>query len=93
VKYGVVFFSVAIALLPSFPAAAQNRPEGRGFGPGNPARPPAPQRVPVRDPVAENRNASRHMQMTPEQRQQLRRDIHDHGRDIYRDRGKGGQRR
>jgi hypothetical protein len=24
--------------------------------------------------------------MTPEQRRQLRRDVHDHGRDIYRDR-------
>jgi hypothetical protein len=92
VKYWVVFFSLATALLP-FPVAAQNRPEGRGFGQGNPARPPAPQRVPVRDPAAENRNPNHRMQMTPEQRQQLRRDIHDHGRDIYRDRGAGGRRR
>jgi len=89
----VVFLSVAMGLLSSFPAAAQNRPEGRGFGQGNSARPPAPQRVPVRDASAEGRNANRPMQMTPEQRQQLRRDIHDHGRDIYRDRGRGGRRR
>jgi len=87
VKFLVVFFSVAL-LLPSFPAAAQNR-----SGPGNPARPPSPQRVPVRDATTDNRNADRPMQMTPEQRQQLRRDIHDHGREIYRERGKGGRRR
>lgn len=91
-KFLVVFFSVAL-LLPSFPAAAQNRSERGGFGPGNPARPPSPQRVPVRDATTDNRNAGRPMQMTPEQRQQLRRDIHDHGQDIYRERGKGGRRR
>jgi len=93
VKRLVVFFSVAMVLLPSLPAAAQNRPERGGFGQANPARPPTPQRVPVRDATPDNRNASRSTQMTPEQRQQLRRDIHDHGRDIYRDRGNRGQRR
>jgi len=92
VKYLVVFFSVAMLLL-AVPAAAQNGPDERRFGQGNSLRQPAPQRVPVRERAVENRNANRSMQMTPEQRQQLRRDIHDHGRDIYRDRGNARQRR
>jgi len=40
--------------------------------------------VPARDTT--NRDVNRDARMTPEQRRQLRRDVHDHGRDIYRDR-------
>jgi hypothetical protein len=40
--------------------------------------------VPARDTT--NRDANRDARMTPEQRRQLRRDVHDHGRDIYRGR-------
>jgi len=92
VKHLVVFCSIAIALLASFPAAAQGGPGGRRFGHAGPPRQPPPQRVPVRDATADQRNANP-MRLTPEQRQQLRRDIHDHGRDIYRDRGEAPRRR
>lgn len=92
VKSLVVFCSMAVVLLASFQAVAQQPDMSRRLGQDGPPRQP-PQRVPVRDAAAQDRNAGRPMQMTPEQRQQLRRDIHDHGRDIYRERGKGGRRR
>jgi hypothetical protein len=77
---------VVLILLASLPAAAQQQAEGaRGAGRGAPGRPTPPQQVPARDTT--NRDA----RMTPEQRRQLRRDVHDHGRDIYR--GRSGQNR
>ena len=89
----VVLCSIATLLLVTFPAAAQNSPGDRRFGQGSRVRQPPPQRVPARDATGEDRKARRDVRMTPEQRQQLRRDIHDHGRDIYRDRGDAGRRR
>ncbi len=53
---------------------------------GPPGRPTPPQQVPARD------TANRDARMTPEQRRQLRRDVHDHGRDIYRERTTGQNR-
>jgi hypothetical protein len=53
-----------------------------------PMRPvPPPQREPMRD-FRDNRDAQdpRRGQLSPEERRQLRRDIGDHGRDVYRDR-------
>ena len=77
--------SVVLILLASPPAAAQQQSQGdRGAGRGTPGRPTPPQQVPARDTT--NRDANRDARMTPEQRRQLRRDVHDHGRDIYRDR-------
>jgi len=71
---------VALILLTALPAAAQHAQGGRGIGRGAPGRPTPPQQVPARD------TANRDARMTPEQRRQLRRDVHEHGRDIYRDR-------
>jgi len=42
--------------------------------------------MPARDAGGQKRDANRDARMTPEQRRQLRRDVNDHGRDIYRDR-------
>jgi len=73
--------AAVLILLGSLPAAAQQDQQGgRGIGRGAPGRPTPPQQVPARDTT--NRDA----RMTPEQRRQLRRDVHDHGRDIYRER-------
>jgi hypothetical protein len=81
VKSLIVFGCMLAVLLASFPALAQHAQGGRGAARG-PGRPTPPQQVPARDTTVQNRDA----RMTPEQRQQLRRDVHDHGRDIYRDR-------
>ena len=72
----------ALLLAPvSLPAAAQHaQGGGRQAGPG---RPSAPQQAPARDMRWQQRDANRDARMTPEQRRQLRRDVVDHGRDIY----------
>jgi hypothetical protein len=70
---------VLVALL-ALPAAAQHAGGGRQAGPG---RPSTPQQVPARDMKQTQREANRDARMTPEQRRQLRRDVVDHGRDIY----------
>jgi hypothetical protein len=86
VRFLIALGGVALILLASLPAAAQQgQGQGaRGIGRGAPGRPTPPQQVPARDTT--NRDAHRDARMTPEQRRQLRRDVHDHGRDIYRDR-------
>lgn len=81
---------VALILLASLPAAAQQGQGSRGLGRGAPGRPTPPQQVPARDTT--NREANRDARMTPEQRRQLRRDVVDHGRDIYGGRPKPNQR-
>jgi len=81
VKSLIVFGCVVTVLLASVSALAQHGQGGRGAARGGPARPTAPQQIPARD-TTQTRDA----RMTPEQRQQLRRDVHDHGREIYRDR-------
>jgi hypothetical protein len=70
-----------LAALVSLPAAAQHAQGGRNAqGPG---RATPPQQVPARDMRWQQRDANRDARMTPEQRRQLRRDVADHGRDIY----------
>jgi len=87
VKSLVVLGGIVLILLASLPATAQHDPGGRRFGQGGPGRPAPPQQVPARDTSwQQNRDSNREARMTPEQRRQLRRDVHDHGRDIYRDR-------
>ena len=71
---------VLLAALVSLPAAAQRGQGGRGAGPG---RPTPPQQAAPRDMRQQQRDANRDVRMTPEQRRQLRRDVADHGRDIY----------
>ena len=73
--------SVLLAALVSLPASAQHgQSGGRSAGPGRPA---SPQQVPARDMRQQQRDANHDARMTPEQRRQLRRDVADHGRDIY----------
>ena len=72
--------ALLLALAP-LPAAAQHaQGGGRQAGPG---RPTAPQQAPAHDMRQQQRDANRDARMTPEQRRQLRRDVADHGRDIY----------
>ena len=83
-RFLIALGGVALILLTSLPAAAQHGQANRGLGRGAPGRPTPPQQVPARDVAGQN--ANRDARMTPEQRRQLRRDVHDHGRDIYRER-------
>jgi hypothetical protein len=85
-RFLIALAGAVLILLASLPGAAQQQAQdGRGVGRAAPGRPTPPQQVPARDTT--NRDA----RMTPEQRRQLRRDVHDHGRDIYR--GRSGQNR
>ena len=83
VKSLIAVFGMLI-LLTSLPAMAQQG--GKRSGPGAPERHMPPQPVPARDTEWQHRDMHRDKRMTPEQRRQLRRDVHNHGRDIYRDR-------
>ena len=78
--------SAALLLALSLPAAAQHGQGGGRVERAGPARPAAPQQIPARNAGMQNQGAPRDARMTPEERRQLRRDVHDHGRDIYRDR-------
>ena len=84
VMAGVAFF-LAFAL----PVQAQpSQPPGPRFarpGPA-PARPAPPQQIPAHNAGPHNAIPQRDPRMSPDERRQLRRDVHDHGRDIYRDR-------
>ena len=90
VRFLIAAGAVALILLASLPAEAQQGQGNRGLGRGAPGRPTPPQQVPARDTT--NRDANPDARMTPEQRRQLRRDVHDHGRDIYRERAAGRNR-
>lgn len=85
VKGWIVLSGIALILLTSLPAMSQHG--GKRLGQGGPSRPgPPPPQMPARDAGWQKRDANRDARMTPEQRRQLRRDVQDHGRDIYRDR-------
>ena len=83
-KGWIVLSGIALVALTSLPAMSQQG--GKRLGPGGPGRQTPPPQAPVRDAGLQKRDANRDARMTPEQRRQLRRDVHDHGRDIYRDR-------
>ena len=72
----------ALVLLASFPALAQKG--GKRMEQGGPSRHTQGQQVPTGATGPQHRDAHLEGRMTPEQRQQLRRDVHKHGRDIYR---------
>lgn len=78
-----------VMLLASWPAAAEQ---------GTPVRraeraAPAPHGRPMPPPQREGPHAQPAQdRMTPEERQQLRRDIRQHGRDVYRERRQEGSR-
>jgi hypothetical protein len=73
-----------LVLLASFPAAAQKG--GKRMEQGGPPRHAQGQQVPASDAAPHHRDAHLEGRMTPEQRQQLRRDVHKHGRELYRER-------
>ena len=87
----VITAGIAMLLAAAWHAHAQ--PPGPGGGrrdmdpPTRPMQPMPPQREPARD-FRGDRDAQdpRRGQMSPEERRQLRRDIGDYGRDVYRDR-------
>ncbi len=72
--------ALLLALVPFASSAQHAQGGGRQAGPG---RPTPPQQFPARDMRQQQRDANRDARMTPEQRRQLRRDVVDHGRDIY----------
>lgn len=65
-------------------AALAQRGQERGFAPAG-AR-PAPKPAPAQQVSAQSPEGPRGGRMTSEERQQLRRDVNNHGREIYRDR-------
>ena len=80
----LIMASIATLLTAAWPAHAQQPPGNGRRGMDQPMRPmPPPQRdqMPPRDAQDPLRG-----QLTPDERRQLRRDIGDHGRDVYRDR-------
>ncbi|MCX7891914.1 MAG: hypothetical protein N2544_06050 [Burkholderiales bacterium] len=92
----------AAALVAALPAAAQQEPaygppRGEPGGPGPMHREyrGEPGKREFRYPDDPYRHGRRGGAMTPDERRQLRRDIDDAGRDLYRDRpdrpGKGGR--
>jgi hypothetical protein len=84
VKLFIALAGVILILAASFPAMAQGARGSHRAGPGGPGR-PVPQQVPVRSAGLQNPDG-RGGRLTPQERQQLKRDVNDHGRDIYRDR-------
>ncbi len=85
-KWLVAFAGVIMILSVSLPAMAQGGRGGHGAGPGpRGAGRAAPQQGPVRNAALQNPDARGGGRLTPQERQQLKRDVNDHGRDIYRD--------
>jgi hypothetical protein len=90
VKELLAIASMIVVLLASWPAGAQQgTPVERAERSG-----PPPQGRPMPMPMAPLQGAPARApqdRMTPEERQQLRRDIHQHGRDVYRQRRQQGR--
>ena len=97
VKRVLVIVGMFAALLAAWSAAAQSDPQGSqgrrgermGPPPGRPMPPPRAAGLagpPGRPPM--ERMSER---MTPEDRRQLRQDIHQHGREVYRGRREEGK--
>jgi hypothetical protein len=73
---------------------AQAQPSGRRFPPpeqGRPAMPPPGKQVDDRR-NERDRGGQNWQRMSPEERRQLREDIGQHGREIYREKGRAGKR-
>ena len=87
-KRTLVFAGVLAALLAAWPAVAQQGsrgPHGRQGAPMSP--PPGRPMPPAREPGPVGPRGQPPMErMTPEDRRQLRQDIHQYGRDVYRGR-------
>lgn len=88
VRAWIAWSAAVLIALTSPPTLAQHARGMRGLGPLAPRRvaPPPPQQTSARELTSQSREA-RDARMTPEERKQLRQDVSDHGREIYRDRG------
>lgn len=86
-KLLAAFAGIFIALTASLPAQAQSydREQQRRFQQERQQLPPRDAGAPRQDERGAGRQ-SHPGQMTPEERRQLRRDIREHGREVYRDR-------
>lgn len=76
--------ALAVALAAAWPAFSQSRGQGRSAT----ERPPATQPLPPSRPAdmrERDKEPPRRATMTPDERRDLRRDIRDHGREVYRD--------
>ena len=86
----VIMAGIAALLAGAWPSHAQPQGPGGSRRMDQPMRPmppmPPPQREPMRDFRGGDAQDPRRGQLSPEERRQLRRDIGDHGRDVYRDR-------
>jgi hypothetical protein len=86
----LIMASIATLLVSAVPSYAQQ--QGGGGGRRGMDRPPMRQAPPPQQPQMPQRDFRndaqdpRRGQLSPEERRQLRRDIGDHGRDVYRDR-------
>jgi hypothetical protein len=93
VKHRVALLSSLLILAASLPAMAQRGEGGRRLEQVEPARSmPAQKQMPAREANRQNHEAPRDARMTPEARRQLRRDVHEHGREIYHERAGPGKR-
>jgi len=75
---------LAAALAAAWPAFAQTGPQGRRAT----DRPPPTQPMPPARPTdlrERDKETPRRATMTPDERRDLRQDIRDHGREVYRD--------
>jgi len=80
----ILIASLAAAFAAAWPAFAQTGPQGRSAT----DRPPPTQPVPPSRPAdmrERDKEPPRRATMTPDERRDLRRDIRDHGREVYRD--------
>jgi hypothetical protein len=85
----LIIACMATLLAAAWPGHAQQPPPGGGRrGMEQPMRPMPPQReqTPPQRDFQGGPQDPRRGQMSPDERRQLRRDIGDHGRDVYRDR-------
>jgi hypothetical protein len=78
---GLIFLLAMFAI--AMPAAAQRGKDARGFDKGA-ARPMPQRQATPRSAEQKTGEASHDKRMSPSERQQLRRDVNSHGREIYR---------
>jgi hypothetical protein len=80
----ILIAGLAAALASASPAFAQSGPQGRRATDRPPPTQPTPPARPA-DLRQGDKDTPRRATMTPDERRDLRRDIRDHGREVYRD--------
>jgi hypothetical protein len=89
-KRMMIVTGVAAALAVAWPAFAQSGSQGRRATERPQPAPPPSRPADLRD---QGREPPRRATMTPDERRDLRRDIRDHGREVYGDPKSGPQKR